>query len=209
MDDSDAKAHRLPPTPSQTAGPYLHIGCLPSHASTEPVTRADPGATMIDDTTPGERLTLTGRVFDGRGDALEDAMIEFWQADSRGRYRSACVSAVRPVDGFRGWARRGCRAGDGDWQLDTVRPGRVASPAGGWQAPHVALWIVARGINAGLFTRLYFEDDPANGDDPVLANVVPPSRRDTLLARRESPTRTTWRFDIHLQGDRETVFLDV
>jgi protocatechuate 3,4-dioxygenase alpha subunit len=180
----------LTETPSQTAGPYVHIGCTPGFAGIAGVYPQDPGIAPFPDDAPGERITITGTVKDGLGAALRDVLLESWQADAEGRFGP----------GSRGWARLPADQGSGLWTLQTVRPG-----AAGDQAPHVALWIVARGINIGLQTRLYFPDDD-HARDPVLARIDP-ARRQTLLATPDGPGH--WRFDIHLQGDHETVFLDL
>ena len=194
-----APLNPLPPlreSPSQTAGPYVHIGLTPSLEGISgpnlPDLRAGPIAAGA-----GPRIVVKGRIFDGSGAAVSDAVVEAWQADSDGTYRN-------------GWGRVACDAA-GAWQFDTVKPGGVASPAGRPMAPHITLWIVARGINVGLHTRLYFADETeANAADPVLNRIMDPRRRQTLVAARsEDGGIPAYTLDIHLQGDGETVFFDI
>lgn len=192
----------LQETPSQTGGPYVHIGCIPSFAGVHGVFPEDLGLRAIEDGASGEVITITGSVFDGTGAALRDAMLESWQPDAAGRFPGQ-PGADPKVNGF-------CRfAADGEtgvFRLTTVKPGRVPMRGGGWQAPHIALWIAARGINIGLQTRVYFADED-NSADPVLNRVESPERRATLVAKRQSAGE--YRFDIRLQGIGETVFLDM
>lgn len=185
---------RIPESASQTAGPYVHIGLLPNAAGLAMYGGVDPGGAMRGEGARGVPLTLTGRVLDGLGAPCRDALVEAWQADADGHLPSRDPS-------FAGWGRSGCDAETGLFRFETVRPGPVAG-----QAPHVTLWIVARGINLGLQTRVYFAGDPALATDPVLARIDPPVRRETLVARE---TEGRWHIDIRLQGEGETVFLDV
>lgn len=190
--------NQLPPlreTPSQTAGPYVHIGLTPSlEGITGPNVR-DLGAGPVPGS--GLRITITGRIFDGSAAPVIDAVVELWQADADGQHTNA-------------WARVACD-GTGAFSFDAIKPGRVASPDGKPMAPHVTLWIVARGINVGLHTRLYFDDEAdANAADLVLNRIMDPRRRGTLIATRsEAEGRATYTLDIRLQGDDETVFFDI
>ena len=145
----------------------------------------------------GPRITLSGRIFDGSAAPVSDAVVELWQADANGDHTAA-------------WARVACD-GAGTFVFDTVKPGRVAAPDGTLMAPHVTLWIVARGINVGLHTRLYFDDEAdANGTDFILNKIMDPRRRKTLIAAKsQSGGKTTYTLDIRLQGDSETVFFDI
>jgi len=201
--------HYLPESASQTAGPYVHIGCVPSFAGLDGMYGGhDLGARMVSEDTKGARIAIEGRVFDGTGTPLRDALLEVWQADAQGRYPGR--DGADPH--FAGWGRQPTHGETGTFRFDTVMPGRVPWPDGRMQAPHVGLWIVARGINLGLYTRIYFEGDAANEDDPLLARIEHRSRVPTLLAREETDAGAglpIWRFDVHLQGDAETVFLDV
>jgi protocatechuate 3,4-dioxygenase, alpha subunit len=192
----------LQETPSQTGGPYVHIGCIPSFAGVSGIYPEDLGARAIGPGAKGEVITLTGSVYDGTGAVLRDAMLESWQPDAAGLFAGQ-PGADPAVSGF-------CRfAADGQtgvFTLRTVKPGRVPMRGGGWQAPHIALWIVARGINIGLQTRVYFDDED-NSADPVLNRIEAVHRRATLVARKTGPG--AYAFDIRLQGEGETVFLDM
>ena len=185
----------LKETPSQTAGPYVHIGMTPSLEAISGPNVKDLGAGPVPGA--GPRITITGRIFDGSGAPVGDAVVELWQADANGDHTSA-------------WGRVACD-GAGTFVFDTVKPGRAVAPDGKLMAPHVTLWIVARGINVGLHTRLYFSDEAdANGADFVLNKIMDPRRRQTLIATRsEDGGRVTYTLDIRLQGDNETVFFDI
>ena len=189
-------------TASQTAGPYVHIGCIPSFASVTGVYPEDLGLSPIADGAEGEIVTITGSVFDGMGWAMRDAMLESWQADAAGRYPGT-PGADPHVTGF---CRFAADKDTGEFTLRTVRPGAVALPDGRRMAPHISLWIVARGINIGLQTRIYFDDED-NSADPLLARIEQRPRVETLIAKKTGEGR--FRFDIRLQGEGETVFLDL
>ncbi|MCP4335806.1 MAG: protocatechuate 3,4-dioxygenase subunit alpha [Gammaproteobacteria bacterium] len=196
----------LPESPSQTAGPYLHIGCLPNFSGIEGVYPEDPGCCMVNENTRGERIRVQGCVYDGGGAPLLDAMIEIWQADAAGLYPSAHENHA-DVE-FEGWGRQPCDPESGEFAFDTIKPGQVPYPDGRPQAPHITVWIVARGINIGLHTRLYFDDEAdANADDPILAQLAAGQRSHTLIAKSDGEHR--YRFDIYLQGENETVFFDM
>lgn len=196
----------LKETPSQTAGPYVHIGLAPGAAGFD-IYREELGHDIAGPDAPGERIRIEGLVFDGTGAPVKDVLIEAWQADAAGIHahpedpRHAEVAA-----GFRGWGRVICDFDTGLWGFDTVKPGPVTGRDGRPMAPHISLWLVARGINVGLGTRMYFEDED-NAADPVLNLIEQVHRRETLIARRTGPG--LYRFDIRLQGDDETVFLDI
>jgi protocatechuate 3,4-dioxygenase alpha subunit len=172
------------PTPSQTVGPFFH-DCLLLFERR-----------VLDG--EGERVRITGQVRDGDG-PVDDALVEIWQASAAGRYRHP---GDDPAEPFLGFGRCPTDA-DGRYGFDMVRPGRVPDLAGGLQAPHLAVHVLARGLLDQLATRLYFADEPANAGDRVLA-AVPAERRGTLLAQPEGAG--AYRFDIVLQGERETVF---
>ncbi len=187
------------PTPSQTIGPFFHlnltvekrcVGCI-----------AGPEA-------KGERIRLACRVFDGDGTPVDDAMIEIWQADSEGRYNSPEDPRSKAADPACHGFGRLPTGEDGSCEFATIRPGRVLGAGNVLQAPHLTVAIFARGLLKQLHTRIYFGGDPANLDDPVLA-LVPADRRETLMARTGPAQDGLWRFDIYLQGERETVFFDV
>ncbi len=192
----------LPESASQTGGPYVHIGLIPTFAGLEGVYAQDLGKRAIEEGAQGEVITITGSVFDGTGWALRDALIESWQPDAAGRFPGQ-TGADPKVNGFCRFAADG---ESGEFTLRTVKPGRVPMRGGGWQAPHISLWIAARGINTGLHTRIYFADEDNSGD-PLLARVEQRPRVQTLIAQPQGPGR--YRFDIRLQGAGETVFLDM
>ncbi len=194
-----------PITPSQTVGPFFAMR-LPW----------PDGPFVVPEGTPGA-VTIVGRVFDGAGQVIPDALIETWQADPEGRFahpddpRGASVSGYRP---FRGFGR--CPTSpDGSYRIVTVKPGPLPcpeDPGGAAEAPHLDVSVFARGLLDRVVTRLYFPDEAeANAADPVLASIAERDRRGTLLAVREPDGAggSVLRFDIHLQGDQETVFFDV
>ena len=199
----------LKETPSQTAGPYVHIGLTPNFAEIRGVYEADPGSTMLTPDTKGDRIIITGRVIDGSGAAVNDALLELWQADADGSYAAPMGPNSNSAPAFTGWGRQPTNA-EGAFTFETIKPGPVPGPDGKPMAPHVNLWIVARGINIGLQTRLYFEDEAeANATDFVLNKIMDPRRRQTLIARKEDGPVPRYVLDIHLQGDKETVFFDM
>lgn len=194
-------------TPSQTVGPFYALGLNAREEGYEFTNLVGP-STVVPGTT-GERIRVTGRILDGEGEPVSDALVELWQADARGRYR-------HPLDddesrdseaAFRGFARSGTGASkDHSFALHTIKPGATSDG----QAPHLTLIVFMRGGLNHVYTRVYFDDEgAANASDPVLLSVPAP-RRETLVARREeTPDGVVYRFDIHMQGERETVFFDV
>jgi protocatechuate 3,4-dioxygenase alpha subunit len=189
-------------TPSQTAGPYFAYALTPGNAYQYPALVGN------DLTTPdavGDVIVITGRLLDGHGKPVPDAFLELWQADGAGRYSSG---EHRQNTSFKGFGRSPSDK-DGVFGFRTVKPGAVAAPGGGKQAPHINVSIFARGILRRMFTRIYFAGEAANAADPVLA-LVPADRRDTLIARRDGEVGGVpkYVFDIHLQGDGETVFFE-
>ncbi|MEL6885917.1 MAG: protocatechuate 3,4-dioxygenase subunit alpha [Pseudomonadota bacterium] len=198
--------NRLKESPSQTAGPYVHIGCVPNFSGITGVYDIDLGSTLLRDGVNGERITVTGTVFDGTGTPLKDALIEVWQADANGRYPGNDPRGAADPN-FTGWGRVATDYATGEWQIETIMPGAVPFPDGRVMAPHITLWIVARGINIGLQTRMYFPDHPLNADDPWLTRLEHQNRVPTLIATRLGDGE--YRFDVHLQGPDETVFFDV
>ncbi len=194
---------------SQTAGPYVHIGLAPGAAGFD-IYRRELGWDIAGPNARGERIRVEGRVLDGMGAATKDVLLEVWQANADGHY--AHPEGGGPVeDGFRGWGRVITDFDTGAWGFDTVKPGPTPGRDGRLQAPHLNLWLVARGINIGLNTRLYFDDEAErNTADPVLNLIEWEDRRSTLIATRTMRDGTPlYHFDIRLQGDRETVFFDI
>jgi protocatechuate 3,4-dioxygenase, alpha subunit len=184
-------------TPSQTVGPFFHYG-LPWKGGADLVGKSDMGARP-----EGEVIDLRGRVLDGQGEALPDAMLEIWQANAAGRYASLADRRDDiPLDPhFIGFGRA-ATAATGEFHFRTIRPGRVPGPDGALQAPHIALSVFGRGLLKRLVTRLYFSDCVENDADPIL-RCVPAWRRGTLIAQRRG---SDWWLDIVLQGPGETVF---
>jgi len=206
-------------TPSQTVGPFFHYG-LPWKGGADLVGQSEMGARpelfpeehyVLNLSPPrgavsGEVITLEGVVYDADGKPVPDAMIEIWQANAAGRYASPDDDRAEiPLDeGFVGFGRASTDE-TGLYRFKTVRPGAVPGPGNSLQAPHIAVGVFGRGLIKRLVTRVYFEDAAQNAEDPILA-LVPAERRDTLIARKVGDA---WRFDIVLQGERETVFFDV
>jgi protocatechuate 3,4-dioxygenase alpha subunit len=199
-------------TPSQTAGPYVHIGLIPNQAGFD-IFENNFDADIAGPDVAGERIVIEGRIYDATGHPAKDVLIETWQANVAGRYNHPADRQDKLLDkGFRGWARTGTDFETGLYRIRTIKPGPVAGRRGRKaMAPHINFWIVARGINIGLSTRMYFGDEvAANAEDPVVNIIEPPARRQTLIAARsERDGVATYTFDIFLQGERETVFFDV
>lgn len=195
----------LPETPSQTAGPYVHIG-LALEAAGNPTRDQEIWNRMAKPGAPGEHIVLIGHVYDGNGHLVRDSFLEFWQANHEGVYDTA-FDLEKPFNSF---GRTATTFDAGEWTLHTIKPGVVKNAAGVPMAPHINVSLFARGINIHLQTRLYFEDeDQANAADPVLNLIEQPQRRETLVARRcEVEGRLAYRFDIRIQGEGETVFFD-
>jgi protocatechuate 3,4-dioxygenase alpha subunit len=192
-------------TPSQTVGPYFKYGLTPNgqYEWNDAFT-----GNLVTSDTSGERIRVEGRVFDGEGQPVPDAMLEIWQADAQGRFADPQDKRALPNAEFRGFGRCGTDA-NGVYVFDTIKPGSVPDPDGKPQAPHILLAVFARGMLRHLYTRIYFADEAANGGDPVLA-LVPADRRATLIAAREDGSgNAVYRLDLRLQGDGETVFFDV
>ncbi len=190
----------LPLTSSQTVGPFFAPALLRKDALRNVLTQPE---------TIGERIRIQGRVFDGDGIPVPDAMIELWQANAHGRYNHPADQESAALDpSFLGFGRTGTDE-DGTYWFETIKPGRVSFDGERVQAPHICVIVFARGILNHLVTRLYFAEDPTNTLDPIL-NLVPADRRATLLAQREEHAGDThYRFDIVLQGANETAFFNV
>jgi protocatechuate 3,4-dioxygenase alpha subunit len=187
------------PTPSQTVGPFFSFGLTTEKGSVRCI--AGPQA-------KGERVLLMCRVLDGDGVPVPDAMIEIWQADSDGKHNHPDDTQHKTADpACTGFGRMGT-AENGSCEFETIKPGRVPGPGNVLQASHLNLAVFARGLLKQLYTRVYFAGDPANQEDPILG-LVPQARRETLLAHRDPARASGWRFDVHLQGEQETVFFDV
>ena len=186
----------LIPTPSQTVGPYLHIGL--TWLTTTDLTK---------NASEGERIAVAGTVLDGDGQPIPDAVLEVWQANAHGRYAHPEDTQDRPIDpGFSGFGRIPTDR-DGRFHFVTIKPGPTPGPNNRPQAPHIVVALFMRGLLKHLYTRIYFSDEAANATDPILGRIEGPARRNTLIARRAADA-AEYRWDIVMQGDNETVFFD-
>ena len=191
---------KLIPTPSQTVGPFFHLG----------LARAEWGD-LSTDNPAGERIAIEGQVIDGDGAPVPDAVIELWQANPAGRYNHPDDRQEdKPLDPrFRGFGRVATDA-EGRFRVVTIKPGPVPGSGNALQAPHINVALFARGLLKHLYTRIYFADEAANTSDPLLSSIEDDSARRSLLARREAGgSPPLYRFDIILQGEGETAFLDI
>jgi protocatechuate 3,4-dioxygenase, alpha subunit len=186
---------RLPATTSQTVGPFFTIGL-------DWLRKAN----LVGSGVSGERITIAGGVLDGNGNAVPDALLEIWQANSHGRYAHTEDNQNKPLEpGFQGYGRVGVDE-NGRFSFTTVKPGAVPGLDGKMQAPHIAVSFFARGLLLRLVTRIYFPEELANANDHVL-NLVEPARRETLIAKKTTvPGKLEW--NVVLQGAGETVFFD-
>jgi protocatechuate 3,4-dioxygenase, alpha subunit len=185
------------PTASQTVGPFFHLGMTYLERDN-----------LVAEGVAGERVTIRGKVLDGDGKPVPDAMVEIWQADSSGRYPGEISPPNSAAPRFLGFGR--IETGEnGEFSFTTIKPGRVPSPDGPLQAPHVVVTLFSRGLLKPLLTRVYFPDEPSNSEDAVL-KLVPRERRSTLLATRsgERGAKNELEWKIVMQGDGETVFFD-
>ncbi len=183
-------------TPSQTVGPFFHIGLISAGENN-----------LLNENTVGQRILIMGQICDGDGGGVPDAMVETWQADAQGIYNHpADPNHARADPDFGGFARAATDK-NGIYEIKTIKPGRLQDTSG--QAPHINVRVFARGMLIHAYTRLYFPDEPDNLDDPVLNLEGVVDRKSTLIATlEEAKGLPVYRFDIRLQGDRETVFFD-
>jgi protocatechuate 3,4-dioxygenase alpha subunit len=188
-------------TPSQTIGPFFAHGLTPEQYRYNFTSIAHP--VIADTTVDGQQITVMGQVFDGNGKTVEDAMLEFWQCDADGRYPRKEQDPQSP--GLKGFGRVGTGTNDlHQYEIRTVKPGAIEG-----QAPHINVIVFMRGMLNHLFTRIYFSDEAELNEKDEILNLVPPSRRKTLLAKRkEMDGMVVYQFDIHMQGEEETVFFD-
>ena len=184
-----------PPTGSQTVGPFFHLGFVYLEREN-----------LVADGVTGEQIAIRGKVLDGDGQVVPDAVLEIWQADPAGRYPSEIGRQNSAGPRFLGFGR--VETDDnGEFRFTTIKPGRVPSPDGGLQAPHIVITLFSRGLLKPLLTRLYFPDEPSNSSDFAL-NLVEPGRRETLIARKVADKSGMLEWNIILQGPGETVFFD-
>ena len=197
----------LKQTPSQTIGPFFAYCLTPESFGHAGI--AGPALPGLDN--EAARIRIVGRLLDGAGSPVADALVEIWQADSAGNYPPP-VTAGRDVlkdSAFRGFGRAATDS-SGQFHFDTIKPGRVPGRGNLWQAPHINIVVLARGMLGHVFTRLYFSDETtANDEDPVLGSVTPPRRKTLIAERITDAAGVVYRFDIRLQGEAETVFFDV
>lgn len=187
----------LQATTSQTVGPFFSIGL----ARVNKNNLAGPRVS-------GEQVTIAGRVLDGDGKPVPDAMLEIWQANSHGKYAHPEDTQERPIEpGFQGYGRIPTDE-DGKYSFTTIKPGPVPGPDGKPQAPHIAVSVFMRGLERRLVTRIYFPDEAANVGDFVL-NLVEPARRGTLTAKKSAGRSGAFEWNVILQGADETVFFDI
>ncbi len=193
-------AGKLIPTPSQTVGPFFHLGM--DRPGWNDLTADNPA---------GEKIAIEGRVLDGDGAPVPDAVVEVWQANAAGRYNHPDdhQEEKRLDPHFRGFGRAATDA-EGRFRIVTVRPGPVPGRGNALQAPHINLALFARGLLKHLYTRIYFADEAANAADPLLSSIDDEAARSTLLARPTGAGHPAlYHFDIVMQGANETVFLDI
>ena len=184
-------------TPSQTVGPFFGIGLIGEGQNH-----------LVDNRTAGERIRLEGTVFDGDGRAVSDAMVEIWQADSAGIFNHPADPRREEADPHFCYFGRSGTDDEGRYWFNTVKPGSRAAGGGTQQAPYINVRVFARGMLIHAVTRIYFSDEPTNSSDPVL-NAVEEARRATLIGRlSEASDPPAYQFDIHLQGEGETVFFN-
>jgi len=184
------------PTSSQTVGPYFSIGLNALNCDE-----------LAGPAVAGQRITIQGRILDGDGLPVPDALIETWQADAQGKYAHPKDNPQRAGrGGFTGFGRIPTNR-DGCFRFSTIKPGSVPGPDGTSQAPHILVSVFMRGLLNRLVTRIYFPGDPLNAKDPVLA-LVDPARRSTLIAKLASPGENALEWNVRLQGKDETVFFD-
>jgi protocatechuate 3,4-dioxygenase alpha subunit len=193
---NDSRATPQVVTVSQTVGPFFHIGL--DWLS---------GGRVAEANAAGWHIAVEGRVLDGGGEPVPDALIEVWQADGKGRYARSGGRQDNPASaGFRGFARVPTTP-EGRFRFSTVKPGRVPAPGGGLQAPHILVALFMRGLLRQLVTRIYFSDESSNGEDLVLGRV-PAARRATLIACPKPAEPEVFEWNVFLQGPHETVFFD-
>ena len=193
-------------TPSQTVGPFFAYGLVPEQYGYRFTSIADHAVAAP--ATEGTHIRIIGQVLDGEATPIPDALLEFWQANAHGRYNHPADERQDNLldPDFKGFGRIGTgTSADASFQIDTVKPSAV----GEGQAPHINVVVLMRGMLTHAFTRIYFSDEEAlNAVDPALTSV-PENRRTTLIAKRDEASAGTYRFDIRMQGERETVFFDI
>ena len=195
----------LKQTPSQTIGPFFSYGLTPEQ-SNYPNLSSVSSNSLLTDSTIGEEIRLEGKIFDGTGDIISDAMIEIWQADAEGRYPDQ-QSSGKANSNFSGFGR--CDTGvdrQNNYIFKTIKPGQIDTKT----APHINVTIFMRGLLLHVFTRIYFSDEGKSNSSDAVLSTVPVDRQKTLIAKKVAGvTPATYVFDIFLQGEKETVFFDI
>ena len=198
---------KLKQTPSQTAGPYLHIGLLPKKVGINSSFSRELNNLILSEKTKGTRIEISGKIYDGNKEVLKDALVEIWQVDSNGNYQSRLTKKNKYDKNFSNWGRTSCDFNTGLWKFNTIKPGTVQLNKSEILAPHIWLWIVARGINLGLYTCMYFSDENAlNKLDRNLKKLTNNNLQSLFAVNIE---KYKYEFNIYLQGDNETIFFNV
>ena len=199
---------KLKQTPSQTAGPYLHIGFLPEEVGINSSLSRELNNLILSEKTEGTRIEISGKIYDGNNEVLKDALVEIWQVDSNGNYQSRLTKKNKYDKNFSNWGRTSCDFNTGLWKFNTIKPGIVQLNKSEILAPHIWLWIVARGINLGLYTCMYFSDENTlNKLDRNLKKLNNNNNLQSLFAVYTEKYK--YEFNIHLQGAKETIFFNV
>ena len=195
-------------TPSQTAGPYLHIGFLPKKVGINSSFSRELNNLILSEKTKGTRIEISGKIYDGNNEVLKDALVEIWQVDSNGNYQSILTQNNNYDKNFSNWGRTSCDFNTGLWKFNTIKPGKVQLNKSEILAPHIWLWIVARGINLGLYTCMYFSDENTlNKLDRNLKKLINNNNFHSIFA--VNIEKYKYEFNIYLQGDKETIFFNV
>ena len=198
---------KLKQTPSQTAGPNLHIGFLPKKVGINSSFSRELNNLILSEKTKGTRIEISGKIYDGNNEVLKDALIEIWQVDSNGNYQSRLTQNNKNDKNFSNWGRTSCDFNTGLWKFNTIKPGIVQLNKSEILAPHIWFWIVARGINLGLYTCMYFNDENTlNKLDRNLKKLTNNNLQSLFAVNIE---KYKYEFNIYLQGDKETIFFNV
>mgnify|MGYP001315897128 FL=1 len=198
----------LKQTPSQTAGPYLHIGCIPYQIGINSSFSKYLNNLVLSNETKGSRIEIFGKIYDGKHDVIKDALVEIWQVDSNGYYKSRVNNNSKLDPNFNNWGRTSCDLETGLWQFHTIKPGIIKLANQKILAPHIWFWVAARGINIGLFTCMYFCDEKNNNIlDCNLKKINNSTNIKSLIADKVEDDK--YEFNIYLQGDKETIFFDI
>jgi protocatechuate 3,4-dioxygenase alpha subunit len=198
---------KIKQTPSQTAGPYLHIGLLPKKVGINSSFSRELNNLILSEKTKGTRIEISGKIYDGNNEVLKDALVEIWQVDSNGNYQSRLTKKTKYDKNFSNWGRTSCDINTGLWKFNTIKPGIVQLNKSEILAPHIWFWIVARGINLGLYTCMYFSDENTlNKLDRNLKKFTNNNLQSLFAVNIE---KYKYEFNIYLQGDKETIFFNV